>query len=454
MVLMHMRRRMMRRRPMMRRRRMRRRRVMRRRGGLTTNSAFGTPYRTPTTLTPSRRRMSRRMDSLAIFKNPFARSSITPKIPDGKTDFSAGIRFQNIAEHVMDPEGVMTFILYPGFGAGVRVLGTLASYSQGGIAPNGFPNAFGGGGVVFQPLTSQGSWNIGSQNNPTATVPQNNAYRSDATLQQTLNQWRLVSQGLRLSLTNNAQENDGWWESIRLTVPTDTEYWGYSPAGGANAVDYTNCRIVPRYDVGTHNQDAGFSIVDHPTYKSGKLRDIHKCTFKLNSRNGDHNFTEINDNFTLDLGDGNYNFSVPNRVNGGPAIVPQELGQVTPLRFDAAVSSTISVGPPVTTTNTYASGLVALADGPSALQFKNMNLDMNFDLVIVRIHGRPASTVSVNSTPTRILSHLVSNQEIIYPEGTIPARLMSANRGMPIVSQTSLATASSQASAFVSFWLS
>lgn len=353
---------------------------------------------------------------MRIYKNPFTKNGFSPKIPDGKAELSCGIRFQSIQEHLTDPEGILTFILYPGFGAGLRIFGSSVSYFKNATgALNTLSNQNGGGGAVIQSYTNHGLWNINdSLQNRTLN------------LQSPVDQWRIVSQGVRLSLTNNAQENDGWWEAVRISNPNDSDYYGYTPGpgGGSNALaDFTNLRVCPSYNIVTHNQN-GYNIVDHPTYMSGKLRDIHKMIFKLHPINADHDFTETQDSFTTDNGtlDGN----TPNRnsLSGTTRTYVDAGTAVGSVQYDGAVSSTVDATTG-NTTNVFAGGMRTNLDTAAGVAFKDMNVDNNFDLVLIRIHGRPSGTVAANSTPTRLLAHLVCNQEIIYPEGTIQARLMS-----------------------------
>jgi hypothetical protein len=104
-----------------------------------------------------------------------------------------------------------------------------------------------------------------------------------------ISKWRLVSQGLRLSLINNSDNNEGWWQACRVQIdPKELSVRG-SPMTGANANEKTVVCATPTGTdtwATTANKFPGTSVVkdmlENTTYQSGKLRDIHKHMFTLN----------------------------------------------------------------------------------------------------------------------------------------------------------------------------
>lgn len=57
-----------------------------------------------------------------------------------------------------------------------------------------------------------------------------------ATKENRIEKWRLVSAGLRISCTNNATNNTGWWEATRVNVAGNSGQWALMPLpNGINA---------------------------------------------------------------------------------------------------------------------------------------------------------------------------------------------------------------------------
>ena len=78
---------------------------------------------------------------------------------------------------------------------------------------------------------------------------------------------------MRLELMNASLENDGYWEAARVPVTVSN----FSYVGG-----------FWRY-VGV--SPVALSLNNHPTYQTGKLRDLAKYQFKLNPKNVDIEFS-------------------------------------------------------------------------------------------------------------------------------------------------------------------
>lgn len=98
-------------------------------------------------------------------------------------------------------------------------------------------------------------------------------------------QWRLVSGAAKFTLINNADENDGWFEAIRINPNWNTAAIGgfISPTvsngtlSGGNAIPPT--LLAPAID-----------WAGNPSYVTGRIRDLHNHIFKLNSNSADHDF--------------------------------------------------------------------------------------------------------------------------------------------------------------------
>lgn len=260
---------------------------------------------------------------LAVYRNAFSTATTNPKIPDGKAFHSSGVRLQAVKEFVNDSTVPMDFLLFPGLNNGIIMAG--ANTANGRYMPYNSHGVFTGAGPQFT-------------QEPTTAI----------------DKWRVVSQALKITLLNNSDENDGWWEAARVQlsrtadIKLDPTALGNLVGTGAAATE------LPGVDVARQ-------MVENPTYVTGKLRDIHRHMFQLAPQGADHDF--------------------------------EELGGV------------------IDNTNTQ---------GP---------LDNNFDAIHIRIHGRTGT-----ESPTRLMLHVVSNQEIVYDEAATLTRYHSETQMTPAFS--------------------
>lgn len=293
--------------------------------------------RYPRRRTPARRRRytrgmktssrgSKSSAQLAVYANPFSTSTTNPKIPDGKAYHSSGLRLQAVREYTVGAGNTYHLLLFPGLNNGLIAAGILDSSNR------------------YMPYTSHGV-HAGPPND---------------TLQQSGSQiakWRLVSQAMKITLTNNSDENDGWWEAIRVQTSNSSNFVGVTDPSDASVViigDGEPVGDLPGLNVQRQ-------LVENPTYVTGKLRDIHKHLFQLMPQGGDHDF---------------------NTMPGG----------------------------------------ADYTNSDTAVKFLT---DTNFDAVYVRIHGRGGGS------PTRIMTHVVSNQEVIFDEGATLSRFHSESDANP-----------------------
>lgn len=257
------------------------------------------------------------------FLNPFDLSMTQPKILDGSEVRSAGVRFRNVGNVTLPADGsAQLFVLFPGF-----------SYNLNWKTPAGTAS-----------MHSIHPFHLGN-----------------STLRQDVRRVRLVSAGLKLSLENTSDDNEGNWEAIRIPVTMDDFV----------QTDLTN---PTGQDFGVKLADAfdRTDLANHSTYQTGRLRDIHRFLFKLNSTDPDHDFTHVNQ-LT-----GNY-------------------------------------------------GGIAAASGTAVQEIAQKSLlDIAFDVVVIRITGRIDATV-----PSVIRYDMVSNQEVVYRDGTALGRLMTQNVMVP-----------------------
>jgi hypothetical protein len=288
---------------------------------------------------------------LAMYHDPFSRATKQPKIPDGKVTESLGFQTQAVREliPVSTGNGRLDILLWPGMNCGVSVRGEedadgAYSFSSSKTLNVGF---VGSSGLNFAGMT-----NTGGQ----IDMIDQYAY------------WRIVSQGLRLSLLNPAEEDDGWWEAMRVNSSVDSEDWQlhHTDASGSKSV---NAVVAPTTLLSNLTTS---QMVNERSYATGLLRDLKDHVFSLHPIKDDHDIKQqvehralSGDDVTENPTDGLYNF---------------ERGR------------------------------------DDATDFIERVTDQSYDMIYIRIHGRNAPSKS------RLHMNVVSNQEITFAPGEREAR--------------------------------
>lgn len=208
----------------------------------------------------------------AVIRNPFSTAVANAKIPDGSVALSTSCRY-SVSTTVSDVDGTIDLLLTGGLYSGLTVLTTP-------VASNNKQNNFTFG-------TNSRTW-----------THVRSAQENQITQGQGVpNQYRIVSQGLRISLINNSQDNDGWFEAIRCTPSNSYSDWGIAESVASPAEPATIAPVLNRYE---GNGLADSSLFDttqtnwamNPSYIAGKARDLSKHNFILH-RQENNNFIEI-----------------------------------------------------------------------------------------------------------------------------------------------------------------
>lgn len=175
---------------------------------------------------------------LNILVNPFSTSTMAPKLLDGKVTRTSGIRLRSTGELSCYTSGPSMIALIPGLSNSVcwNIDGSTV------VAPG----AFGG--------------HVGTT--------------TDRALVQ---KCRLVSVGLRLTLINNADQNDGYWEAARIPV---------------SAADFTVNSTTGLATFGFISDETK-NLSQYQTYQTGKIRDLHRIQFDLASQSTEHDFNLV-----------------------------------------------------------------------------------------------------------------------------------------------------------------
>jgi hypothetical protein len=195
--------------------------------------------------------------SLKLMEFPFSKDCIGSKVPDGKVRYS-------IADH----EGIAGVYEFDNRVGQVILCPNYVSPFTTMRATNG--PVF----VTCVPFIDPSHDIIGDigdvvkQKDPTAP-----------------DRWRLVSAGLKVILVDNSVQNDGWFEAIRLNWSKTERSNVYFDMQDADGVDVDGRCLL---GIDMSSVEAGMLALEsvwcnEPSYMTGKLRDIDKYMFYLQS---------------------------------------------------------------------------------------------------------------------------------------------------------------------------
>ena len=237
--------------------------------------------------------------------DPFATSVPQPKIYDGKVLRSAGLRFRTTGEITID--GGVTYIV---------------------IAP-----------ALSAPVT----WYTAT----TATVPSEESvdHVGSAEERAVIDKLRLVGCGLKLNLMNSADQNEGYWEAARFNTSSEDFVLQDADSGRVRYKPLSLDPLLPSYV-------PSMELSNEPSYQRGKLRDIHRFMFRLNSNNTEHNLGKISTTPTVpQLVDEDWDMiviKIHGRVDAGsPSVINYEIvnNQEVVYRAGTAISRLMTPSP-------------------------------------------------------------------------------------------------------------
>lgn len=339
----------------------------------------------PKKKTAARRRtqkVSGAKPELDVYVNPHSNATSHPKIPDGKVKRSLGLSNQAAGELIAlqtpiaahgtasPGDGTIHILMYAGQNSGAIIMNTLGS-----------ANPINGGGAYTSEIRC-GEFMSWSGCPDVAIQAGFSATGGTLGTSFEYSQWRCVSQGLLLGLLNPAEEDDGWWECIRVNDPLETGDFSVLPRDRDHST-VSNMTLTPARklygDLMGRND-----LPNTPSYQTGLLRDIHEHYFQLAPAYNDHEFSQEMDLVT---------FGATDVVNAGT------VGTAQDGRF------------------------VQFEDGSDDVRgYINQKIDKSFDMIYLRIHGRSATT------PSRLHYNLVNNAEVTYAGNTIEARFMTPTK--------------------------
>ncbi|UNI72615.1 MAG: capsid protein [Avonheates virus SG_28] len=325
--------------------------------------------------TPKKKTTSRKLKDtmahrqLAMYYNPFAKVTNQPKIPDGKVGESLGFQTQSVREISNSPSGDsfnsrLHILLFPGLNVGAVVRGDAGAEAVYTADTNkiNLVGFVGSNDLDFTAVDATGG-----------LVSQTDFY----------GKWRTVSQGMKLTLLNPDEVNDGWWESIRVQWPQAIA--DYRISCRDLTTDKTQGAVSP---IGViYKLLASGSMANEPSYATGVLRDIHKHRFDLHPTKDDHDFNDC----------------LQSQILTGDDVAS----------FDA-----------VDQVATFRAG----RDNPA--EMLRSWIDNSYDMIYVRIHGRQVAP------PTKLHMNVVANQEILFTPGIREGRFHTPTENMDMDEHT------------------
>jgi hypothetical protein len=303
--------------------------------------------------------------------NPFSNATQQPKFPDGEMNHSLSRRLKNtkaVEMAIGATNGVMHCLIIPS-------LGVLAC----------FRNSNSDKSVGAAPINVLGA--------PNQTVGFNLINRGAGTSQfinplGSIENYRIVSQGMRLTQINNEEENDGWYEAVRLPSENNPEYYKSWPMADAfitdaTVVDGENMCFVPTEAY--WDSVSTLALPELPGYHSGQLKDLKNIEFKLQHQFG--------------------------------CCKPNQLKVITGTDGDW-VRSTAAGG--------YAAGQVCTLDPSNdGIEIQRMAVCNNLDAIYIRIYGRTTGTRS------KFIVEGMQNVEFQFNPASDLATFMTPNQKDP-----------------------
>ena len=341
---------------------------------------------------------------MAVALNAFSDKTMQPRFPDGKASESVGMKYQMINEIEYTRSGTMELIFFPGLNCCVHIKNATSKSleletNQANTAP-----------TKIQRVTNHITGAVTFQAGTPGSVP--NIVEMTQVTERAVAKWRVVSYGLLLSLVNNSEENDGWWEACRITPSNEMSDYFVSLATQDAAGDTpVGTTVVQPFNVFPHVPNLSSSeMLNQASYATGKLRNIHNVVFQLNPEYDDREFVDLAKRTLVNVDD----------VPAGDALAGR-----TGWPLDADFGSLL---------NNYGSAQghggrrltnnLSLQSNRVGDEIVSQFIDPAFDAIFIRIHGVGSSE---GRSPSRLTMHSVMNQEIVYDEKALNAKFHQAS---------------------------
>lgn len=197
---------------------------------------------------------------LRQFLNPFANSTGDPKIPDGGAILSVGQPF-NAITHGTFAQTTMAVLITPFIGTPLYVA------HDNMVAPlrnNAYTYDWTHPALAGNQIVATGGTFV------------------------TSSKWRIVSQALKCLQVNTTQNDNGWWEAVRLQPLMDLSF----------REDAAQNTILPNvlWNANNPTHVAGVALAamsDDRTYTTGRMKELNQFLFQLNETEPEHHFNEL-----------------------------------------------------------------------------------------------------------------------------------------------------------------
>jgi hypothetical protein len=312
--------------------------------------------------------MSLAARQLDVLANPFSQSTNNPKIPDGKISQSMGIRLT--AVHEMPMQRTTGYIaIFPGLTNSVTYWepgkpdDATSKPTAVNIAPSNEHVRF------IQVAELDEMQRAADGVNPVLKQNASNVILTKQDQSLAVSQWRVVSSGLKLTLVNSSDDDDGWFEAIRLKPSVDTSNFTLVSNGSSSPLIAPETLTHPSHadqGLGPFGFGGTYSPSNTPVnprnfsnrnnYMTGKLCDIDKYLFYLQHSDDAFEFQKLSSKYS---------------------------------------------------------------EAEYAEQIRDF-VDPNMDCILIRIHGSNHETC-----PTKLMAHVQHNIELVYEDTGILARLMT-----------------------------
>lgn len=317
---------------------------------------------------------------LSAFHDPFSRLTQHPKIPDGTTPWSFGQTTSYVKEiSNAESHDILEFIVFAGQNTNCSITGSQLQTTGTNVNRLNYIIPFEDtGGMDYSAVVAH---------NPSV------AGYEPITAGDLASRWRTVSTGIQLKLLNSAEENDGWWEAVRLTDQFDTQEWKMTTPGNQNAIGNDSGCVAPSYvmfDDLLHQ-----SLQNQPSYSTGMLKDLHLVQFQLNGSLYKERWTE-NPAETM------FYLTPDTNVDANQELV----------LFESHAGNRKNLG------------------GKSTLM--NQFIDNNYDMIYIRCYCRPNQPNLDTQNGSRFHLTSVMNKEVVYDKDVKESRYMTRTENLGV----------------------